>query len=130
MVFCLALLLFAAGHNYMMTFDNFATRYEQSAWNTSELGAVIEQFTDTVGTADQAWVVAYPHWVDTRLVGINAGFPIKDFAIDAGNLEQTLDVPSPKLFVVKLERRCRLERFSGIVSRWEFFFVYFQRAHT
>lgn len=110
--FCLALALFAAGHNYTMTFENYATRYEMSAWNTSELGAVIEQFTDTVGSPDQAWVVAYPHWVDTRLVGMNAGFPIKDFAIDAEALGNTLDVPSPKLFLIKLEDEAAL----GILS--------------
>ncbi|HKJ26937.1 MAG TPA: glycosyltransferase family 39 protein, partial [Anaerolineales bacterium] len=106
------LLLFAIGHNYTMTFENYAERYKQSTWNTTELGAVIEQFTDTVGTVDQAWVVAYPHWVDTRLVGINAGFPIKDFAIDPQDLGLTQSTSSPKLFLVKLEDQDALDTLS------------------
>jgi hypothetical protein len=48
--------------------------------------------------------------VDTRLVGINAGFPIKDFAIWEEDLEETLEVPSPKLFIVKLDDETGLAR--------------------
>jgi hypothetical protein len=110
--FAVVLMLFAAGHNYTMTFNNYADRYVQSVWNTTELGAVIEQFTDTVGSPDQAWVVAYPHWVDTRLVGINAGFPIKDFAIDAQDLDSTVSMLSPKLFLVKLDDQDALDTLS------------------
>jgi hypothetical protein len=51
--------------------------FEQSAWNTSEMGEVIRQFTTSVGSEDTAWVLAYPHWVDTRLVGMNAGYPLE-----------------------------------------------------
>jgi hypothetical protein len=99
----LLLAVFALGHNYTMTFNLFPTQYGPSVWNTTELGQVIEQFTDTVGSPDQAWVVAYPHWVDTRLVGIHAGFPIKDFAIEPQDLNTTIPIASPKLFLLKLE---------------------------
>ncbi|MEJ2757825.1 MAG: hypothetical protein P8046_05010, partial [Anaerolineales bacterium] len=51
------LALIAVNHNYGMTFDQFPKQYDAGSWNTSELGAVIEQVTDTVGSADQAWVV-------------------------------------------------------------------------
>ena len=98
------LLLISAGQNYVLTFETFPTQYRNSnVWNTSELGAVVEQFTNTVGSSDQAWVVAYPHWVDTRLVGIQAGFPTKDFAIWPEDLETTLDIPTPKLFLLKID---------------------------
>jgi hypothetical protein len=105
MAFLLAtvLVLISMGHNYLLTFKTFPEQYGPSVWNTSELGAVVKQFTDTVGSPERAWVLAYPHWVDTRLVGINAGFPIKDFAIWAEDLDQTLEVPSPKLFLVKID---------------------------
>jgi NADH:ubiquinone oxidoreductase subunit 6 (subunit J) len=99
----LALVLIVVGHNAVKTFETYPAQYRLNAKNTSDLGAVIQQFTDTVGTQDQAWVVTVPHWVDTRLVGMNAGFPIKDFAIWAEDLDQTLTVPSPKLFLVKLD---------------------------
>lgn len=99
----LLMILISVGHNYTLTFDTFPNQYGPSVWNTSELGSVIKQFTDTIGSPDQAWVMAYPYWVDTRLVGINAGFPTKDFAIWPEDLDQTTDVPSPKLFLVKMD---------------------------
>jgi hypothetical protein len=105
----LFLVLIAMGHNYTLTFDTFPGQYGPSVWNTSELGAVVEQFTDTVGSSDQAWVLAYPYWVDTRLVAINAGFPNKDFAIWPEDLDQTLFVPSPKLFLVKIDDSAGLD---------------------
>ncbi|MEN8240749.1 MAG: glycosyltransferase family 39 protein [Chloroflexota bacterium] len=88
--------------NYTMTFETYKNQYIGSAWNTSELGAVIEQFVETVGNPDQAWVVAYPHWVDTRLVGINAGQPTRDYAIWPEEIEYTLAIESPKLFLFKI----------------------------
>jgi hypothetical protein len=89
--------------NYSMTFNTYKDQYTNRAWNTSELGAVIEQFIDTVGSPDQAWVVAYPHWVDTRLVGINAGQPTRDYAIWPEEIGHTQAIQSPKLFLFKLE---------------------------
>ncbi len=103
------LLLAAVGHNYSMTFTQFPAQYVTGTWNTSEMGAVIEQFADTVGSQEQAWVVAYPYWADTRLVGINAGFPAADFAIDSADLDLTRDVSSPKLFLLKLEDQPSLD---------------------
>jgi hypothetical protein len=119
LVLGLVLAVFAMGHNYSMTFSTFPEQYRPSVWNTSELGAVMEQFTDTVGSPDQAWVVAYPHWVDTRLVGINAGFPIKDFAIAPEDLEITLLAPSPKLFLVKLEDQASLDLLADLYPTGE-----------
>ena len=108
------LVLASAWHNYALTFSTFPEQYAPSAKNTSELGAVIEQFTDTVGSPDQVWVVAFPHWVDTRLVGINAGFPTKDFAIWPEELEATLSAPSPKLFLLNLNDQAGLEALQSL----------------
>jgi 4-amino-4-deoxy-L-arabinose transferase-like glycosyltransferase len=105
----LVLILVASVQNYGLTFDKFRTQYLGNAWNTSELGAVIENFTLTVGHPDSAWVVAFPHWVDTRLVGINAGYPTKDYAIWPDEIGTTLDYPAPKLFLVKPEDPVALE---------------------
>lgn len=105
----LVLMLVASVQNYGLTFDKFRTQYLGNAWNTSELGAIIENFTLTVGHPDSAWVVAFPHWVDTRLVGINAGYPTKDYAIWPDEIGSTLEYPSPKLFLVKPEDPVALE---------------------
>ena len=48
-----------------------------------QIGQVIRGFADSVGDADDAYVIPYPYWVDTRLVGINAGYPTTDYALNA-----------------------------------------------
>lgn len=98
------LLLFWSGYqNYDLVFDQYQNNYGQSAWNTSEIGQAIRDYTDSIGNEENAHVVAVPHWVDTRLVGINAGFPTKDFAIWPDQLEATKEVEGPKLFVIKID---------------------------
>jgi hypothetical protein len=64
---------------------------------------VIRAFDDSIGSPDSAWVVSYPHWVDTRLVGINAGYPARDFGILPENLKDTVETPDTKLFLLKPE---------------------------
>jgi len=99
----LALVLIAAKANYTLVFDRYNHQFMGGAWNTSQIGASIRAFSDTIGSPDTAYVVPYPHWVDTRLVGINAGFPLKDYALWRENIPTTLDEPRAKLFVVKPE---------------------------
>jgi hypothetical protein len=98
-----ALVFFSATLNYNLTFERYAEQFRLGAWNTSEMGSVIENFANTIGDPDTAWVVAYPHWVDNRLVGINAGFPNKDYSIWPEAFPTTLEVPGPKLFLVKVD---------------------------
>ena len=95
------LVLFACVQNFNLAFDEYARVYRQSSWNTSEMGKVIRQFSTSVGSSETAWVVAYPHWVDTRLVGINAGFPTKDYAISPDQIPDTVADKRSKLFLVR-----------------------------
>lgn len=74
-----------------------------NAWNTSDLGSVIKGFTDSVGNPEAAYVVPYAYWVDTRLVGINAGYPRTDYALWRDGIPATLDQKGPKLFLFKPE---------------------------
>jgi hypothetical protein len=99
----LLLVLFSAINNYDLLFIKYDEAFRASAWNTSEMGAVIRDFTHTLGNVDDAWVVAYPYWVDTRLVGINAGYPTRDTAIDPATLNTTLDDPGAKLFILNTQ---------------------------
>jgi 4-amino-4-deoxy-L-arabinose transferase-like glycosyltransferase len=101
--FGMVCILLASVQNYGLVFDEYQRMFVMSSWNTSEMGEVINQFADTVGTPDTAWVLAYPHWVDTRLVGMNAGFPLKDYAIWPEQLADTAADPRAKLFLVKPE---------------------------
>ncbi len=99
----LFLLAWVAMLNFDLTFNKYRAQYTAGAWNTAEMGAVIAEFANTVGDPDSAWVVAFPHWVDNRLVGINAGFPEKNYAIWPAELVNTLSLPGPKLFLFKTE---------------------------
>jgi 4-amino-4-deoxy-L-arabinose transferase-like glycosyltransferase len=100
-------ILFLAGcsifQNYDLVFNQYADEYTLSAWNSSEMGAVIKQFGQVYGTTDSVWIVAYPYWVDTRTPGDSVGIPNRDFAIWPRDFGNTLNVNGPKLFMIKME---------------------------
>ncbi len=104
------LILGSAIQDYDWIFNRYYQQYRESAWNTTEVGRVIRAFADSVGSGDHAWVVPFPHWVDTRLVGINAGFPIKDYALWPEQLEESLGVPPPKLFILRPDDQVAIQK--------------------
>ncbi len=108
------LLIFSISQNYDLVFNQYASSFEAASWNTTELGQVIRDFSHTIGNPDNAWVVAYPYWVDTRLVGINAGYPSKDYAIWPDHFQDTLSIQGPKLFLIKLEDTQSLQTLKGM----------------
>lgn len=67
------LLASAIGYNYAWYFDAYDTNIRRSLWNATEMGAVLHQFDARGGNLQNAYHVAYPHWVDTRNIAINAG---------------------------------------------------------
>jgi hypothetical protein len=97
------LLVWSGYQNYDLVFNQYQDNYSLSSWNTTEIGQVIRDYTLTIGSPESAHVVAYPHWVDTRLVGINAGYPTRDFAIWEDEFPRTLEMEGTKLFILKLE---------------------------
>lgn len=103
------ILLFIALLNYSLFFHSYVEQYDASSWNTSELGTVIADYAGSFGNYDSAWVVAYAHWVDTRLVGINAGNPTRDYGIWPDQLSTTLATAAPKLFLVKVDDQLGLD---------------------
>jgi len=99
-----AILIFiAALGNYDLVFNQYQRAYELSSWNTSEMGEVVHDFGSMVGSTETAYVVPYPYWVDTRLVGMNAGDPTRDYAIPPDQIPATLSDPRPKMFLVDPE---------------------------
>ena len=89
--------------NYDLVFNEYHDQYRLSSWNTSEMGEVMRSFSETTGTPDSAWVVGYPHWVDTRIVAMMAGRPLGDVNITIDQLASIRNKPGPKLFLVKPE---------------------------
>ena len=110
----LFLLAWSSFQNYDLVFNQYYQEFRMSAWNTSEMGQVIRGFADSVGSLDSAWVIPYPYWADTRLVGINAGYPTKDYAIPREQLAETLATPGPKLFIFNLEDQETLIRLHSL----------------
>jgi hypothetical protein len=109
--------------NFDLVFNQYQNSFSQLSWNTTELGQVIREFTDTIGEEENAYVVAYPHWVDTRLVGFNAGFPTKDFAIWPEDFQKTVEDRGSKLFLIKIDdidSRVALQTLypSGVLERF------------
>jgi len=96
-----AVLVVAAALNYALFFGDYIQAYSQNSWNSSEMGKVIADYAGSFGNLDSAWVVVYPYWVDTRLVAMNADYPIHDYAIWPEQLSNTLATPAPKLFILK-----------------------------
>jgi hypothetical protein len=94
------MLLLVARINYNLVFVEYQNLFRQSAWNTSEAGQVIRSFAEGTGSYENAHVVAFPHWVDTRLVAMNAGLATKDYAIAPDNLASILEVPGPHLLLL------------------------------
>ena len=90
-------------NNYDLVFNQYATEFRLGAWNTSEIADVIRQFDQVYGTVDDAWIVPYPYWVDTRLEGDWLGLPTKDFALWPQDFNNTLNISAAKLFILKPE---------------------------
>ncbi len=95
-----SLLAWSSWLNYDLVFNQYAEQYRQGAWNTSDIGRAIGEFTLTRHSSN-AWVVPAMHWVDTRLPGAWLGIPNRDFALWPDQFQSTLDVPGPKFFIVR-----------------------------
>lgn len=111
----LILVVLSARQNFDLVFNKFDDQFMNGAWNTSEIGQVIRGYIDAdLGTPDSAYVVPFPYWVDTRLVGINAGYPTRDYAIWPDQFAITLDQPGNKLFILKSDDSEDLEKLKAL----------------
>jgi Dolichyl-phosphate-mannose-protein mannosyltransferase len=108
-LFTAGVLIVTMADNYKLVFQDYKTQFLQNALNTSDIGKVIRGFVDTIGTEDTAYVVPYPYWVDTRLVGINAGFPTKDYALSSQAFSDTVLINRPKLFILNPQDQVDLD---------------------
>ena len=123
--YALAGILFtvSAFNNFDMVFNKFDVSFRLGAWNTSEMGKVISEFRDKYGQTNTAWVVPFPYWVDTRLPGVWAGIPNRDFAIWPDQFAETLNIPAPKMFIfwhedTETEKALKELYPQGVLSRY------------
>jgi hypothetical protein len=99
-ILLIVLVSFSLYQNYDLVFNQYSEQFLANAWNTSEIGGMIADFVTEGNSPDNAFVVPYPYWVDTRLVGINAGFPGKDYALWPEDFNLSLMFTGNKLFIL------------------------------
>ena len=95
-------LILSLMNNYDLVFNQYRSQYDKKTWNSSDIARRIVDFINNGGDPDLAYVVPYPHWVDTRLVGINAGFPTKDYALWPNEFTSTKNIDDKKMFILNI----------------------------
>jgi len=98
--FGLILILLSSLQNYDLVFKQYKQNYLNSAPNISEIANVLEQFNNTSGSFDNAWILGYPHWIDSKLVAITLNEINRDFTIWPESIEQTKINPEAKMFLL------------------------------
>ncbi len=97
----LSLIILAVFDNYTWYFVRYDEQLRRSIWNATELGAVLHEFEEEGGNVNRAYHVPFPHWVDTRNIGINAGHVRWNNAInDPQVLFDHVSLPRPQLYLL------------------------------
>ena len=107
------ILLFAVSlrANYLRYFRDFDANYRLASWNSSEVAAVIRGFADSVGDIDHAWILLYPHWIDTRNVAINMRRIGWEHTLpSAEGAQAQLNDPANKLYILNPDDHANLSR--------------------
>ena len=109
----------AAGLNYKLVFTDYADLFRRSAWNTQDAGRIIRGFAESIGDYESAYIMAYPYWMDTRLVGIEAGKPTRDYALWPDQLDSILPITTPHLFLLNPQDEESLSRLEELFPQGE-----------
>jgi hypothetical protein len=98
------LLIVAARSTYEWYFVKYDQQYRMSAWNSTEMGQVVRGFADSVGDMAHAYHVAYPYWVDTRNIAINAGdITWRNAILNIEQVRAHVNDPTPKLYLLYID---------------------------
>ncbi len=82
-------------------FVDYYWQYVHYSHNASEIGDAIDGFVSSGGELDNAYVKAWPHWVDTRGVGIEAGHPGWDHGfLEVETLDEHVDQARPRFYAL------------------------------
>ena len=95
----LFLLLISIG-NYRVITREYASQYQASAWNASEMAQVIKRYDTGQQGISYAYILGYPHWVDHRAVSILMGRPDENLSLDVSEIGLTKEIVIPKIFIV------------------------------
>ena len=92
--------LVAAVTNFDMVIGEYGDLQRQSSWNTAQAAEVVENFTISAGAFEDVHMIAYPHWMDSRLVAILAGRPGLDIVLWPDQMDALVEVNTPQLFLL------------------------------
>jgi len=123
LILTLILIILSASQNYKLVFMQYKENYLVSAMNTSEIASVLTQFDETIGSSETAWVMGFPHWVDTKLVAIAAGRIGDDFAMFPERLPETTISDQAKMFLLNKLDATGLESLQSLYPEgtfWEY----------
>jgi hypothetical protein len=125
-VLVLVIIVWSTVLNYDLIFNKFYLQYRNSAWNTSEMGEIIRGFAKSSGNINNAWLMGFPHWADSRLVAIKAGYPGEDIAMFPENLKDTQEIQGKKLFLINPQDQKAIESLKeqypqGLIEFYESF---------
>jgi hypothetical protein len=121
----LALAVAVTAINYKRYFSDYREQYYRRALNTTEIAATIRGFIDSGGDAANAWIIAWPHWIDTRGAGIEIGDPTwNNVILEIEELEAHVDQPRPRFYVLYRDDRTSRERLQALFPEgWTTFYI-------
>lgn len=103
------LIAFSVWQNFDLVFHQYDQQYRAYEWNSTEVGNLARRFLDNGNTIDQVFVLAYPNWVDSRIVAIAAGHPEANPYLASENLKDTVNFTQPLMFLMHQEDTNDLE---------------------
>jgi hypothetical protein len=119
----------AVVYNFEWYFVRYDANIRRSLWNATEMGTVLRDFVDEGGDPANAYHVSYPWWVDTRNIGISAGFPRWANAIGSDGWRSDLALgDAPQIYILFPDDVASLRRLVWLFprgqievfnSRWE-----------
>jgi hypothetical protein len=92
--------LVSAITNYDIVIREYGDKQRQDSWNTAQAAEVVENFTASIGSFEDVHMIAYPHWMDTRLVALLAGRPGSDIVLWPDQIDALVVVDTPQLFML------------------------------
>ncbi|MFV1859858.1 MAG: glycosyltransferase family 39 protein [Anaerolineales bacterium] len=95
--------LAAAFTNYDIVIREYGDLQRQNSWNTAQAAEVVRNFTTSIGAFEDVYMIAYPHWMDSRLVALLAGRPGLDIVLWPDQIEELAEVNTPQLFLLHNE---------------------------
>ncbi len=106
-----AVLLAASALNYQWYFEQYAENYRNAAQNSTEAGAIVRGFVNSVGDFEHAYYIGYPHWMDGRAIAINAGNLYWDhFTLDAAEFIRPENPQANLLYLVHRDDAANLQK--------------------